>query len=521
MRADAILVLNPDIETNIKAITHLLDSLEQDSTIGAVAPLLRDHDGHMQTHYSCRRLPTLGSAIAELFFLHQLWPSNPWTRHYLMQDEPLFDQFIQQSLPPANAPYESRDNPCLVEQPAAACLMVRGIAFRRVGGFDQLFWPAWFEDVDFCKRLHQAGFTTALNGKAIVKHEGGYSKDIIEPAVYAKAWYTNQKRYWKKHYSTANYFIFRTLWGTALVVRGLISGLLSIGAIFQGLSKASSLYKLAIAQLSLAFCPTDKGGISRDATESKTNWGSRVKKSAIHLRKAWHILRDSEYRVLDREPLAPSVPFSKARKSNSPASQMAQPELNRVLASSLSGHGIVIGFLPENTRLKPNVRYDSIGKSEDFITDSAKQISDGYYDFVVGSSILQQSANPIKTLIEMHRITRSGGCIYITLDRTPERGYRTPIEHFLFEVEEHSPERQKDAQLQQLLRSSDISGIAAISHSQTATLGTKTKSTNLLSTEDLTQLIHWFNQRNTPLEIETGPLALQKSNALHYILRKG
>jgi predicted glycosyltransferase involved in capsule biosynthesis len=39
-----------------------------------------------------------------------------------------------------------------VEQPAGAFLMVRRAVWQELGGFDESFFPLWFEDVDFCRR---------------------------------------------------------------------------------------------------------------------------------------------------------------------------------------------------------------------------------------------------------------------------------------------------------------------------------------------------------------------------------
>jgi len=49
-----------------------------------------------------------------------------------------------------------------VDQPAGAFFMFRRSAWQQLGGFDERFWPVWFEDVDFCARLTAAGYSVAL-----------------------------------------------------------------------------------------------------------------------------------------------------------------------------------------------------------------------------------------------------------------------------------------------------------------------------------------------------------------------
>ena len=44
-----------------------------------------------------------------------------------------------------------------IEQPAAAALALRRSVFEALGGFDEAFYPAWFEDVDLARRLADRG----------------------------------------------------------------------------------------------------------------------------------------------------------------------------------------------------------------------------------------------------------------------------------------------------------------------------------------------------------------------------
>ncbi len=49
-----------------------------------------------------------------------------------------------------------------VEQPAGAFLMVRRAVWEELGGFDEGFFPLWFEDVDFCRRALRPGLSLVL-----------------------------------------------------------------------------------------------------------------------------------------------------------------------------------------------------------------------------------------------------------------------------------------------------------------------------------------------------------------------
>src|SRR4030095_9871586 len=86
----------------------------------------------------------------------------------------------------------------LVEQPAAAALLFRRDAFVGAGGFDERFFPAWYEDVDFCRSLRNKGWEIRFARDAHFIHEGGYSARALG-GNFVAAYYRNQLRYIRKH----------------------------------------------------------------------------------------------------------------------------------------------------------------------------------------------------------------------------------------------------------------------------------------------------------------------------------
>jgi len=86
-----------------------------------------------------------------------------------------------------------------VDQPAAACLMATRTALESIGGFDESFYPAWFEDVDLCFRLHEAGGRIQYQPRARFLHHGGYSLDRMPGQEFLKHFHKNQIRYFRKH----------------------------------------------------------------------------------------------------------------------------------------------------------------------------------------------------------------------------------------------------------------------------------------------------------------------------------
>ncbi|MCC6219996.1 MAG: glycosyltransferase family 2 protein [Deltaproteobacteria bacterium] len=254
----AALILNPDVKISADCIFKLIEALDNCDNLGAVAPLLRDEAGKIDERYLPRRFPTLGSTIAELFYLHRLFPANPWTASYLGKDDYCFSKYFREALFPEASKVCLSKNPFLVEQPAAACLMVRAAAFKAISGFDERYWPAWFEDVDFSKRLLESNWLSAFLASARAIHAGGHSLKFITNAQFAHIWYGNMARYWRKHASRRQYSVFASVLRLAILLRSgvnLLWGLWQFatgrrGASRRALNLAKALLRRAISPFS-------------------------------------------------------------------------------------------------------------------------------------------------------------------------------------------------------------------------------------------------------------------------------
>ncbi len=135
-----VLLLNPDLELNPDSVRSLYAEINRRPTAAIVSGRLTDEDGFPQSDFQIRPLPTAWSVIRDVLFLDELLRcmARP-------------SRAPQTSIVPATASMHSEDRGIEVEQPAAAFWLLRREAWEAVGGFDEQFQPAWFEDVDFCK----------------------------------------------------------------------------------------------------------------------------------------------------------------------------------------------------------------------------------------------------------------------------------------------------------------------------------------------------------------------------------
>src|ERR1019366_7918770 len=149
---DVLLILNPDAVAEPGAIDAIVDCLATSGASAAGGALL-ESDGLPAKGFAFRRVPTLTSLLFEVLLVNQAWPVN---RHDRSLD----------------ADY-SKQQP--IEQPAGACLAVTRKEWDSVQGMDPAFYPVWFEDVDFCKRLLDEGASIVYCPSARFHHSGADS----------------------------------------------------------------------------------------------------------------------------------------------------------------------------------------------------------------------------------------------------------------------------------------------------------------------------------------------------------
>jgi GT2 family glycosyltransferase len=177
--ADYILLLNPDAV--LKGSLEPLRAACALPGAGAAGGKLVDFQGAVQAGFSVRRLPTPLVLAFEILLVNRLWPGNPANWHYRCYDL-------------------KYDEPAEVEQPAGAFLMIRRRVWEELGGLDEQFYPIWFEDVDFCKRIRDRGYHVYFEPGAVAAHRGGHSIRKILLENRELYWYGSLLKYAFKHF---------------------------------------------------------------------------------------------------------------------------------------------------------------------------------------------------------------------------------------------------------------------------------------------------------------------------------
>lgn len=178
-RGAFILFLNPDTECLPSSVDLLLGTLSEDRSIWAAGGCLVSPSGQIQAGFNIRAFPSVGSVAADMLFLDKIWPRlGRSPGHSSIHADAAVD----------------------VDQPAGACLMVKRDALDLLGGFDEAFSPAWFEDVDLCRRIWDQGGRIRYQPAARFVHHGGYSLGRLSQRDFLRFFHENQIRYFRKHF---------------------------------------------------------------------------------------------------------------------------------------------------------------------------------------------------------------------------------------------------------------------------------------------------------------------------------
>jgi GT2 family glycosyltransferase len=191
--APLVLLLNSDTEVRPGALAKLCDVLRRFPEYGAAAPRLVNPDGSVQR--ACMRFPTLAAGFWFDSWFERKWGRSAAVRRYFMEE---FDHLGDAD----------------VDQPPGAALLVRRADWDAIGGFDETLW-LFYNDVEFCRRVHDRGQRIRYVASAEVLHHGGQS--TAQYRDFAGEWIANRVRYFKQRHGPSGALVLKS-W---LLLRGL------------------------------------------------------------------------------------------------------------------------------------------------------------------------------------------------------------------------------------------------------------------------------------------------------------
>lgn len=187
-------LLNQDLRFKKGTARALLERIRQDDTIGFIGPKFIYFDG--PTQKSVRQFPTYKHVMYRALLLDRLFPKHPEFAGYRMKH---FDH----------------ETEAFVDQPMGAVMMIPRRVVDDIGLMDENF-PILFNDVDYCRRIHEAGYRCLYYPEAVVEHYVGASTGTM-PVRIRYISHTSMFRYLKKYAEPREYPLL-ILTGAVLMV---------------------------------------------------------------------------------------------------------------------------------------------------------------------------------------------------------------------------------------------------------------------------------------------------------------
>ncbi len=160
-----ILLLNPDTVVLPGALETLVGFLEAHPRVGLAAPRLLNPDGSLQRN--AFRFPGLVQVALDLFPIHPR-----------LRDSALNGRYRRE--PQATGPFA-------IDHPLGAALLVRCEIWQQTGGFDEDYFM-YAEEVDWCWRIHKAGWMIWQVPEARIIHYGGQSTRQVPDWMFIELW---------------------------------------------------------------------------------------------------------------------------------------------------------------------------------------------------------------------------------------------------------------------------------------------------------------------------------------------
>lgn len=195
--AEAYLLLNSDTIVRPGAIATLLTTLAEHPAAGLVSPRLEWPDATPQIscfHYH--------SPISELIDAAGTGP-------------------ITTLLQPWNVPVPVSEQPIEPDWTSFACVLIRKAVIEQIGLMDEGYFM-YYDDVDYCRRARDLGWTVLHNPAARVVHlrggSGSVKSDLAQRKRPRPYLYASRARYFSKFYGMPGLWVANIMW---LLGRGI------------------------------------------------------------------------------------------------------------------------------------------------------------------------------------------------------------------------------------------------------------------------------------------------------------
>lgn len=197
-RGEYILLLNPDTIVQLNSLNVLIEFMDENEDVGICGPQLLNQNGTIQP--SVRGFPTFRGALYRHTIFKYLRLFRYEYKKWLMKS---FDHKTKMD----------------VDQVMGAALMIRQSIIDRIGVMDEGFFM-YYEEVDLCYRIKQAGWRVVFVPTAVITHSGGQSSGQI-PVKKQMMAITSLLKFFRKHRGKGITAAFSCVFKPAILLRNL------------------------------------------------------------------------------------------------------------------------------------------------------------------------------------------------------------------------------------------------------------------------------------------------------------
>lgn len=184
----AVLLLNPDTLIHPGALATLVNFLDQTPQAGIAGAKLIYGDGSFQ--HSAFAFPGLGQLAIELLPLPGRLVESRLNGRY------------NRSLYEGNQPFQ-------IGHPLGAAMAVKGAAIEQIGLLDEAY-HMYVEEVDWSKRIINAGWQAYCVPSAVITHFGGQSTGQIKSSSFVNLW-RSRYQFYCKYYNPLRVWLARQI----------------------------------------------------------------------------------------------------------------------------------------------------------------------------------------------------------------------------------------------------------------------------------------------------------------------
>lgn len=187
-----VLMLNPDTSFAPNVLANMVARMDASPDVGVGSSVIRYPDGKLQE--SIRRFPTLKDQLCILLKIPHILRRNDLLDSYMMRDkDPLATQDVDSIM--------------------GAFMWIRREVVDSVGLFDERYF-IWFEEVDYCKMVVDAGWKVRHFADIEIVHHKGVSFSTVGFLRKQRWIRQSMRKYFWKH---EGFFAWFVLWVLAPV----------------------------------------------------------------------------------------------------------------------------------------------------------------------------------------------------------------------------------------------------------------------------------------------------------------